>query len=320
MTKQSPILSLNLETHQFARLHLASGSQVPNASSTLLSISSDGRFVAFSSAASNLVAGDRNGVTDFFVRDRTLGPPNCSCIEAVGHRPAGASALVAGCRAMGATSDSRPTSPSARSIRARAAAPTCMTGRKARKAASASTPGQAAIIPPVLPTFPWMLASWRSSPVRQIWSLEIRTHRVMSSFAIARTRQPLSVSVSRQLECKGTATDPMQGVLGWAHDRLQFGCDRSHPGHRSGTDPAVSGVPAAALSAAGPVLSAGLRSPAHRGMSTTCFAPAPPRRKRTLVVPTGKAVPGPALPLPARGGVPAARGAGRSSGRALGVS
>ncbi len=47
--KQSPILSLNLDTHQFARLHLASGSQVPNASSTLLSISSDGRFVAFSS-------------------------------------------------------------------------------------------------------------------------------------------------------------------------------------------------------------------------------------------------------------------------------
>ena len=71
--KQSPILSLNLDTHQFARLHLASSSQVPNASSTLLSISSDGRFVAFSSAASNLVAGDRNGVTDFFVRDRTLG-------------------------------------------------------------------------------------------------------------------------------------------------------------------------------------------------------------------------------------------------------
>ena len=71
--KQSPILSLNLDTHQFARLHLASGSQVPNASSTLLSISNDGRFVAFSSSASNLVAGDRNGVTDFFVRDRTLG-------------------------------------------------------------------------------------------------------------------------------------------------------------------------------------------------------------------------------------------------------
>ena len=35
------------------------------------SISSDGRFVAFESAASNLVVGDTNGVTDVFVRDLT---------------------------------------------------------------------------------------------------------------------------------------------------------------------------------------------------------------------------------------------------------
>lgn len=34
------------------------------------SISADGRFVAFSSAASNLVAGDHNGTSDVFVRDR----------------------------------------------------------------------------------------------------------------------------------------------------------------------------------------------------------------------------------------------------------
>ena len=33
-------------------------------------ISADGRFVAFSSAASNLVAGDTNGLDDIFVRDR----------------------------------------------------------------------------------------------------------------------------------------------------------------------------------------------------------------------------------------------------------
>jgi Tol biopolymer transport system component len=36
-------------------------------------ISADGRFVAFSSAASNLVAGDTNGVDDAFVRDRQAG-------------------------------------------------------------------------------------------------------------------------------------------------------------------------------------------------------------------------------------------------------
>ena len=36
-------------------------------------ISSDGRYVCFASAASNLVAGDSNGQTDVFVRDRLLG-------------------------------------------------------------------------------------------------------------------------------------------------------------------------------------------------------------------------------------------------------
>src|SRR5947208_2896559 len=37
------------------------------------SISADGRFVAFYSFASNLVAGDTNGVIDVFVRDRKTG-------------------------------------------------------------------------------------------------------------------------------------------------------------------------------------------------------------------------------------------------------
>ncbi len=43
-----------------------------NAASDSPALSHDGRFVAFSSAASNLVAGDSNGVTDIFVRDLTL--------------------------------------------------------------------------------------------------------------------------------------------------------------------------------------------------------------------------------------------------------
>ncbi len=38
-----------------------------------VSISGDGRFVAFRSAGTNLVAGDTNGVTDIFVRDRWTG-------------------------------------------------------------------------------------------------------------------------------------------------------------------------------------------------------------------------------------------------------
>jgi Tol biopolymer transport system component len=38
-----------------------------------LAISRDGRFVAFASGATNLVAGDRNGVVDVFLRDRARG-------------------------------------------------------------------------------------------------------------------------------------------------------------------------------------------------------------------------------------------------------
>jgi hypothetical protein len=37
------------------------------------SISSDGRYVAFVSSASNLVSGDTNGVGDVFVHDRAMG-------------------------------------------------------------------------------------------------------------------------------------------------------------------------------------------------------------------------------------------------------
>ncbi|MGB4582410.1 MAG: choice-of-anchor X domain-containing protein [Coriobacteriia bacterium] len=51
-----------------------SSSEVPaNAESGSASISADGRNVAFVSAASNLVVGDTNGVSDVFVRDRIAG-------------------------------------------------------------------------------------------------------------------------------------------------------------------------------------------------------------------------------------------------------
>ena len=44
-----------------------------NGSSEGVSISSDGRYVAFYSAATNLVVGDSNGVKDIFVHDRHTG-------------------------------------------------------------------------------------------------------------------------------------------------------------------------------------------------------------------------------------------------------
>jgi Tol biopolymer transport system component len=49
------------------------GAQTINAGSSFPSIGADGRFVAFESVASNLVAGDTNGTSDVFVHDRQTG-------------------------------------------------------------------------------------------------------------------------------------------------------------------------------------------------------------------------------------------------------
>src|SRR5438045_9191507 len=55
------------------RVSVASLGAQGNGDSEGPSISTDGRFVAFYSLASNLVAGDTNGVRDVFVRDRKAG-------------------------------------------------------------------------------------------------------------------------------------------------------------------------------------------------------------------------------------------------------
>jgi len=58
------------------RVNLASdGTQANDETSfSFVAVSADGRFVTFSSYASNLVAGDTNGVEDVFVRERTSSP------------------------------------------------------------------------------------------------------------------------------------------------------------------------------------------------------------------------------------------------------
>ncbi|WP_456375717.1 S-layer homology domain-containing protein [Thiolapillus sp.] len=55
------------------RVSVSTGGTEGNALSEKPSLSADGRFVAFVSAASNLVDNDTNGVKDIFVRDRLLG-------------------------------------------------------------------------------------------------------------------------------------------------------------------------------------------------------------------------------------------------------
>ncbi len=55
-----------------------------NSFETSPSISADGRFVAFHSAASNLVPGDTNGVYDIFVRDRATGTTGRVSVDSLG--------------------------------------------------------------------------------------------------------------------------------------------------------------------------------------------------------------------------------------------
>ena len=50
-----------------------SGQQMGNGPSTLLASSPDGRFVVFESTATNLVTGDTNGMSDYFMRDIVAG-------------------------------------------------------------------------------------------------------------------------------------------------------------------------------------------------------------------------------------------------------
>lgn len=61
----------------------SSGAQ-GNASSTPGAISANGRFIAFSSGASNLVFGDTNGTTDAFVRDRWNGETRRISVDSAG--------------------------------------------------------------------------------------------------------------------------------------------------------------------------------------------------------------------------------------------
>ena len=55
------------------RVSVGPGGIQSNGSSVVNAISADGRFVAFSSAASNLIAGDHNGEEDVFLRDLVRG-------------------------------------------------------------------------------------------------------------------------------------------------------------------------------------------------------------------------------------------------------
>lgn len=60
-----------------SRVSLAPDGSLANGNSRNPSISADGRFVAFDSSASNLVAGDTNGQSDVFIYDTCIGAAGC---------------------------------------------------------------------------------------------------------------------------------------------------------------------------------------------------------------------------------------------------
>jgi Tol biopolymer transport system component len=70
---QSDVFVRDRTANQTTRVSVATGGVQANGSSADPSMSADGRFVAFVSTASNLVAGDTNAGQDVFVRDRTAG-------------------------------------------------------------------------------------------------------------------------------------------------------------------------------------------------------------------------------------------------------
>jgi len=77
-------LAAPLEAQVTTRVSVGSGGAQGNQFSLLSSISADGRFAAFQSAASNLVPGDTNGSYDVFVRDQIAGATERVSVDSSG--------------------------------------------------------------------------------------------------------------------------------------------------------------------------------------------------------------------------------------------
>lgn len=82
----------NTTTGTTTRVNLGiAGAQATGGGSTVTDISDDGRFVVFSSTATNLVAGDSNGVEDVFVRDTQTNTTTRVSVNSAGVQANGAS-------------------------------------------------------------------------------------------------------------------------------------------------------------------------------------------------------------------------------------
>ncbi len=89
----SDVFVRDLTTHHTERVSVNSDGEQGNASSGTggIAISADGRYVAFTSAASNLVLNDSNGCADIFVRDRLHGVTTRASVSSGGFQASGES-------------------------------------------------------------------------------------------------------------------------------------------------------------------------------------------------------------------------------------
>src|SRR5947208_11812912 len=76
------------------RVSVASGGTEGDDASLGSALSADGRFVAFDSAATDLVAADTNGVSDVFVHDRQTGATERVSVASGGAQGDGSSGLI----------------------------------------------------------------------------------------------------------------------------------------------------------------------------------------------------------------------------------
>src|SRR5216117_3024843 len=76
------------------RVSVASGGTEGNGASLSSALSADGRFVAFDSTATDLVAADTNGVSDVFVHDRQTGATERVSVASGGAQGNGSSGLI----------------------------------------------------------------------------------------------------------------------------------------------------------------------------------------------------------------------------------
>jgi Tol biopolymer transport system component len=88
---KADVFELDLTTNVLTRVSVATGGGQLDGNSALPAVSEDGRYVAFSSDATNAVTGDTNGARDVFVRDTVAGTTERVSISSAGTQGNGTS-------------------------------------------------------------------------------------------------------------------------------------------------------------------------------------------------------------------------------------